>query len=254
MDDLGGGNDCGIMCHVGSIQLESQYPLKNFNETYHCIFTVDAGIKKTYVNGDLVQTVSVEDQSSTSDLSLSLFSRSGNFQTTASLGMLAFYGRVLSPTEIGARASLAFGELDFSYHAIDLTKSTFSNKETKKQANNYPSKVQFISQKNKVEAISQLNGYKSFLNSKGVARDIGYYESKVFIGGEVSPNKKVFCFLNNGSLIKETISNEQGTYRFDYLDLNKKYMFVAQYSNELNTPPDYTAVAADWQSPIPYKE
>lgn len=137
---------------------------------------------------------------------------------------------------------------------IGAANAIWSNKETSEQANPYPHKVQNLSQGSDISLIGKSGNYSNILDKNGNQRPIGYYESTVLINNVPTANRRVMCLTNNGQLIDETVSDSEGAYRFDHLDLNKKYMFVAQYSNELNTPPDYTAVAADWQTPTPYKE
>ena len=84
--------------------------------------------------------------------------------------------------------------------------------------------------------------------------DLGYYQSTVLINNTPIKGKKVFCFTNDGFLVDSTVSDENGVYRFDYLELSEKYMFVAQHSNVPDAPPEYNAVASDWQTPTKYGE
>ena len=157
--------------------------------------------------------------------------------------------------------NVVVNELPRSYYyslthkVINTFKTTWSNKETKAQANPYPPAMQNVKP---VEPVATLLGksgnYQSLLNQQGEQRPVGYYQSTVMINKVPTAGKRVFCFTNNGQLRDETVSDVNGIYRFDHLDLNEKYMFVAQESNDRTTPPEYNAVASDWQTPTKYGE
>lgn len=131
---------------------------------------------------------------------------------------------------------------------------TWANKETREQANPQPLEVVTIEDKASVALLGKSGNYKDLLDQRGNLRKTGYYTSTVLINKVPAINKRVFCFTNKGQLLDESISDANGVYRFDHLLLENKYMFVAQHSDLLFTPPDYAAVAADWQTPTPYKE
>lgn len=164
------------------------------------------------------------------------------------------FSRRLSEEERIELSSYVYDIESTSINEIKGTEVTFSNKETKTEANSYAEKVHIAAENDQLSLLGKSGNYSSILSSNGEQRPIGYYQSTVLINESPSANKRVLCYTNNGQLVDETVSDSEGKYRFDYLDLNKKYMFVAQYSNEANTPPDYTAVAADWQKPTPYGE
>lgn len=137
---------------------------------------------------------------------------------------------------------------------ININKPTWSNRETRAQANPYPSQLQTINRKDTPILSAKTGNYLSLFDQRGKQRPMGYYQSTVLINKVPTANRRVMCFTNHGQLRDETRSDANGIYRFDHLDLNEKYMFVAQHDDgDPNTAPEYSAVAADWQSPKPYK-
>ena len=141
------------------------------------------------------------------------------------------------------------------YYAKAMTNRIWSNKETKAQANPYPPVMQNVKPVEPVVKImAKFENYNSSINQKGEQRPIGYYQSTVMINKVPTAGKRVFCFNNHGQLMAETISDKSGVYRFDYLLMDTKYMFVAQHSYAPDAPPEYNAVASDWQTPTKYGE
>lgn len=131
---------------------------------------------------------------------------------------------------------------------------TWSNRETREQANPYPPQLQTLKNNDKPTLSAKTGNYLSLFDQHGKQRPMGYYQSTVLINKVPTANKRVLCFTNHGQLRDETRSDVNGIYRFDHLDLNEKYMFVAQHDDgDPNTAPEYSAVAADWQSPKPYQ-
>ena len=247
--------------HVG-------YGVNYVGELTHYLATMTpSGVVKCYINGVYVGTTSGRNPNfalNDGNLlhSLNKYNSDSDQSGIGYFGYCVLHNRSLTEEEIQDHASEIDG-LSFDVAntlIIDLRGAaiskpfTWANELTREEANPYPSKVQFF-KKNKVSRlVAKTSGRKGFLNQDGSFRSLGYYQSTVLINNVTSANKVVLCFKNNGNLVDKTISDEQGIYRFDYLDLNKKYMFVAQYGNDANTPPDYTAVAADWQKPTPYGE
>ena len=140
----------------------------------------------------------------------------------------------------------------------DLFKSiktipTFSNKETRAQANPALENLQYLPKVIKETLATRTGAYNSIFNQQGEQRKTGYYQSTVTVSDVPKPNTRVLCFTNDGKLLDETYSNESGVYRFDHLLMEDKYLFVAQYNNgNPKIAPDYLAAAADWQTPTPY--
>ncbi|MEG3753085.1 hypothetical protein [Psychromonas arctica] len=159
----------------------------------------------------------------------------------------------LTIAEISLLSSFLVG--DVSINNIKANNFIFSNKETRSQANPQPDVLQYLKQSQLPKLATKQGNYSSSIDQEGNPRAMGYYESKVLIQGSPAANRKVMCLTQYGQLLDEVYSSDDGTYRFDYLLLDTKYLFVA-LDNQLttNTPPDYAAVAADWQTPIPYKE
>jgi len=135
---------------------------------------------------------------------------------------------------------------------LSLTTPQWANKETRAQANPYPANVQFLADENDIKLMGKSGNYLSLLDQRGEQRRTGYYQSTVTISGIPTANRRVLCFTNDGQLRDETRSDAQGVYRFDHLQMNEKYMFVAQYDNATETPPEYLATASDWQSSTAY--
>ncbi|MBQ4838848.1 hypothetical protein [Pseudoalteromonas luteoviolacea] len=79
----------------------------------------------------------------------------------------------------------------------------------------------------------------------------GYISNKTTIQGAPAPDRRVLCYLQSGTLIDETRSNALGVYRFDNLELDKKYMIVAQDKPEYGQA-EYNATVADFQTPEAY--
>lgn len=119
----------------------------------------------------------------------------------------------------------------------------------------YPTTLMFKSTNVKVSSIFN-QGKGSFFNQDGSLLSFGYIESTTKINGVAAPFKRVLCYLQNtGALIGSTLSDKDGNYRFDNILVSEKYMLVSQYSEpNSKQPPDYAAVATDWQTPIPYEE
>ena len=139
--------------------------------------------------------------------------------------------------------------------AFTANNTTWSNKETREQANPYPPVMQNVKPVEQVVKImAKFDNYNSSINQKGEQRPIGYYQSTVMINRVPIAGKRVFCLNNHGQLMAETISDKNGVYRFDYLLMDTKYMFVAQHSYAPDAPPEYNAVASDWQTPTKYGE
>ncbi|MDN2661855.1 hypothetical protein OW492_00520 [Psychromonas sp. 14N.309.X.WAT.B.A12] len=129
----------------------------------------------------------------------------------------------------------------------------WANKQTKEEANNYSNEVQTLHVDTVSTLVLKSGNYKNIINQDGESRAMGYFESKVLIQDIPAPNRKVMCFTQYGQLLDETYSDSSGKYRFDHLLLDTKYLFVAQDNQETpNTPPEYQAVAAGFQSATPY--
>ena len=222
----------------------------------HMIITSNNGGNKSWINGILNSDSTAGStgiQNSQGDLPVYLFSRNGLGQTTSCISNVAVYDRELTNDEITARINALIPVLDIK--EVKPCNATWSNKETREQANPYPPAMQNVKP---IETIATLLGksgnYQTLLNQKGEQRPVGYYQSTVMINKVPTAGKRVFCFTNNGQLRDETVSDVNGIYRFDHLDMNEKYMFVAQESNDRKTPPEYNAVASDWQTPTKYGE
>lgn len=137
------------------------------------------------------------------------------------------------------------------HHSVSVATPVFANNETRAEANPYPDLMQYLENEENIASLNRKGAYSFSSEIENTTR--GYYQSTVTIRGVPSANNRVLCFTNDGLLIAETKSTEQGVYRFDQLLMREKYMFVAQHDDgDPNTPPEYLATAADWQTPTAY--
>jgi len=149
------------------------------------------------------------------------------------------------------RYSYVAGNINFFYHKeVSLVTQTWANKETREQANPQPEQMQFLAHEEDIRSLNKQGVYSLTPMLDKTPR--GYYQSTVTVSGVPTANRLVICFTNAGQKIAETLSDNQGVYRFDHLQMNEKYMFVAQHSNTKDTPPEYLATASDWQTPTAY--
>ncbi|WP_417698106.1 hypothetical protein [Psychromonas sp.] len=201
------------------------------------------------------------------------YGRSYNFTSAAE--MSAETGRALSlgqEWDTNSRSDMFDGEMfvveyydhvltldeferELSFLPSPMLNAYYSNKETREMANIYSDLVE-VKSKNLNSKLSFRQGkYLSIFENNGEQRKMGYFESKVLIQDVPAPNRKVMCFTQHGQLLDETYSAEDGTYRFDHLLLDTKYLFVAHDNQDTpNTPPEYQAVAAGFQTATPYVE
>ena len=171
------------------------------------------------------------------------------------------YNRALTEVEVGYlfTQTLPHAPDPIVNLLLSLSFITWSNRETKAQANPQPEQLVTLDANAPIATTVVKNNpfYNDVvLDQQGNQRQFGYIASTTQVSGIPVGNKRVLLFSNDtGLLIDETVSDAQGNYRFDSLLLSKKYMITAQYGNaDENTPPDYSATSVDWQSPTPYIE
>lgn len=175
------------------------------------------------------------------------------------MGMGAYYNRVLTDSEISSNY-LAFRTgtgVEIQNKTLKVRTARWGNRKSRESTLlETPSLIQNLTLKtNFNHLITKQGNYLNNLDRSGVARKAGYFESKVLIQDVPAPNRKVMCFTQHGQLLDETYSAEDGTYRFDHLLLDTKYLFVAHDNQDTpNTPPEYQAVAAGFQTATPYVE
>lgn len=228
--------------------------------TGHMIFTSVQGITKIYLNGIALKEWTVATgngvQGNQGNLPIHLFSRGGNFASSAYLAHVAFYARELTVAERQARENLFSNLYEWKLHPLTATPA---NQEPRSQFQPqdvawsgtpqlYPGPIN-------VQQMSQsivCKGHDYFWIRDGVRNvEQGYISNRVTINGE-GVRRRVLCFSQDGYLVAETYSSAvDGVYRFDHLWLNRRYMLVAQDDPAFG-PADYNAVAADYQAPTPY--
>lgn len=172
---------------------------------------------------------------------------------------VSLFNRRLTDSEIEIQSIGGYSLADpIANLLLSLSSITWSNRETKAQANPQPIYlVDYGIEPVNNKYVVKNNPFHNDVmqNQQGDLRKYGYIESTTEISGIPVGFKRVMLFTHNsGAILDETVSDAQGNYRFDSLLLGKKYMITAQYGNaDENTPPDYSATSVDWQSPTPYK-
>lgn len=226
----------------------------------HLIFTSALGYTKIYQNGvALLESgapTGTGGQGNQGSLPINIFSRNGNYGSSASLAHVAFYNRELSAAERQARADLFNKPYDVKLQKMSALPA---NQETRSQFQ--PQDVAWRGtppmcagpiNTQKISLLAMVKGRDYFWIRDGVRNvEQGYISNKVTINGE-GVRRRVLCFTQDGELVGETYSRaSDGVYQFDLLWLNKRYMLVAQ-DEPAYGPADYNAVAADYQAPLSY--
>ncbi|WP_143248386.1 LamG domain-containing protein [Aeromonas dhakensis] len=226
----------------------------------HLIFTSVNGLTKIYQNGVALIEASAATgsgiQGNQGTLPINLFSRNGNYGSSAGIAHVAFYNRELTAAERQARADM-FNKP----YEVKLQKMTTipANQEARSQFQ--PQDIAWIGDPPmysgpnpalKLIPATLCKGRDQCWTRDGVQNVLqGYIRSTVTINGE-GVRRRVLCFTQDGYLVGETYSRaSDGVYQFDLLWLNRRYMVVAQDDPAFG-PADYNAVAADYQAPTPY--
>ena len=175
------------------------------------------------------------------------------------LDQVEIYNRALTAEEVTVLYNqyIVPETRSFIYGLINAYNAKWSNKETFVQANwNSASLVNQMIESFNNKAVVKNNPFYAdpLLDQNGEQRKFGYIASTTKINDIPVANKRVVIVANDTlQIIDETISDAFGNYRFDSLLMSKKYMITAQFGNsDENTPPEYSAVSADWQTPTEY--
>ncbi|PKF60612.1 hypothetical protein CW745_13860 [Psychromonas sp. psych-6C06] len=257
------GNDYNLYALGASNLFNGSQTL--FAEPRHVVMQYEEATdqSKLYVDGDVLLEVpgnlfsgliaglklSVGAFTHTSDLGIGVYSNS-------EVSDCAIYNRPLTQHEIDARVNFV-SQAPIVNLLLSLSSITWSNRETKAQANPQPIYLEHhgIAPFDSTYAVKNNPFYTDpIVDQNSKLREFGYIESKTELSDIPVANKRVMLFSHDsGVLIDETVSDENGNYRFDSLLMSKKYMVTAQYGNaDEHTPPDYSAISSDWQTPTPY--
>ena len=227
---------------------------------YHVVLTYDGTQANLYVDTVHAGSASGAHSNVTNGINFNvLANRGGTTSLTGKLDQLELYNRALTESEIYRLYKQSYGSDPIANLLLSLSSITWSNRETKAQANPQPIYLEHhgIMPFHSTYAVKNNIFHNDVvLDQQGKQREFGFIASTVEVSGIPVANKRVLLFTNDtGLIIDETVSDSAGNYRFDSLLLGKKYMITAQYGNaDENTPPDYSATSVDWQSPTPYTD
>lgn len=233
------------------------------NDTYYHIAAVLGSNRtlKLYVNGKLEATQASGNSLGLPEVEDGFFigaARGGDSGLwNGSIDQVEVYNRELTEEEIGylfkqAIPSTALDEV-LNYY-LPFFSTVWSNRETFEQANPFQT-LRNLGVTNDVSLLVNAGNNLGILGRDGEQRAEGFIEAIVTINKTPVANRRVLCFTNAGHLIAETRSGTDGVYRFDHLDLTKKYLLVAQDVDlDPLTDREYNAVAADYQLATPYED
>lgn len=210
----------------------------------HVIATVTAGKTRFYINGilylDPVSATGNGIQANQQSLPIHLFSRGGLYQTSAALGHLAIYNRVLTPTEIESRR--AWVESNITIKGVSSCVS-WANPETREQA--WPGEITAKPAPTQAHALLWRATEPVLPVDAKVA--LGFIRGVTSLHGVPQVNKRVVCFDESMLPVAECSTGENGEFRFDLLWKHRLYTIMAMDSSFT-----YSPAAADRRQPESY--
>lgn len=211
----------------------------------HVIATATAGKTRFYINGilylDSVSATGNGTQANQQSLPIHLFSRGGLYQTSAALGHLAIYNRVLTPTEIESRR--AWVESNITIKGVSSCVS-WVNPETREQA--WPGEIAAKPVPKQVPAL--LWRATEPVQQIDAKLSLGFIRGVTSLQGVPQVNKRVVCFDESMLPVAECNTDASGEFRFDLLWKHRLYTIMAMDSGSFT----YSPAAADRRQPESY--